>query len=362
MPINMTILDRYLLRKYLAVLIFALFAFVCIFVIVDGIEKLDTYLDKQVPYGVIFKLYLYYMPYIITLTLPVAMLLSSLFSIGTMARQNEIVAQISSGLSLYRILAPVFLLAFIISLGALYFGETVVPRASAARSQLIDNHLEKQREVWRKRVNNVYMRDDQERRISMRWFDTVRNIGYKVNIRRFAGLELELHIYANRMEWQDSSWVLFEGVERSFDQGNESVRTFDAMKLANENLKPADFGKILKKPEEMSYGELRSFIDEVERNGGNPNNWLVDLYLKIAIPFANFIIVLFGAPLSSPKRRSGSATGFGISLAICFVYFGIVKTTQSMGQNGLLPPLVAAWSANVLFLLAGAWVLIKAPK
>jgi lipopolysaccharide export system permease protein len=358
----MKTLDRYLIRKFLGVLLFALFAFVCIFLIVDGIEKLDTYLDKHVPLAIVGRLYLYYMPYIITLTLPIAMLLSSLFSIGTMARQNEIVAQIASGRSLYRILTPVFLLAMLISLGALWFGETVVPRASAARSHLIDDYLEKQREVWRKRVNNVYARDDQDRRISMQWFDTVRSIGHKINIRHFNGLELDFHIYANRMEWKDSLWVLYEGVERHFESDSETVRQFDKMTLASENLKPADFGKVLKKPEEMSYGELRAFIVEVERNGGNPNNWLVDLYLKIAIPFANFIIVLFGAPLSSPKRRSGTATGFGISLAICFIYFGIVKTAQSMGQNGLLPPLVAAWLANVLFLLSGIWVLFKAQK
>jgi lipopolysaccharide export system permease protein len=358
----MTILDRYLLRKFAGVLFFALFAFIWIFIIVDGIEKLDTFLAKQVPYSIIFKLYLYHTPYIITLTLPIAMLLSGLFSIGTMAKQNEIVAQISSGRSLYRILAPVFALAFLISLGAIWFGEAVVPRASAGRAQLIDEYLEKQREVWRKRINNVYVRDDQERRISMRWFDTVNNTGHKINIRRFNGLELDLHIYANRMEWKDNGWVLYEGVERSFAGGKEEVRTFEKLPLANENLKPADFGKVLKKPEEMSYNELRAFIAEVERNGGDPDHWLVDLYHKIAIPFANFIIVLFGAPLSSPKRRSGTATGFGISLAICFIYFGIVKTTQSMGQNGLLPPLVAAWSANTLFFISGLWVLFKAPK
>lgn len=358
----MKTLDRYLIRKFLGVLLFALFAFICIFLIVDGIEKLDTYLDKEVPPGIIVRLYIYYMPYIITLTLPIAMLLSSLFSIGTMAKQNEIVAQIASGRSLYRILTPILLLAMLISIAALWFGETVVPQASSARSQLIDEYLEKQREVWRKRINNVYARDDQERRISMRWFDTVRHVGHKINIRRFDGLELAYHIYANRMEWQDSVWVLYEGVERRFDAGTETVRQFESMALEDENLRPADFGKILKKPEEMSYGELRSFIAEVERNGGNPDHWRVDLYLKIAIPFANFIIVLFGAPLSSPKRRTGSATGFGISLAICFIYFGIVKTTQSMGQNGLLPPLIAAWSANVLFLVSGIWVLFKAPK
>ncbi len=358
----MKILDKYLLKKFLGVLFFALFAFICIFVIVDGVEKLDVYISQKTPNLIIAQLYLYYMPFIITLTLPVALLLASLFSIGNMARQNELVAMKSAGISLYRILMPVFITAFLISLGALWFGETVVPRASAARAQLVDEYLEKQRQAWRKRVNNVYARDAQDRRISMRWFDTVHNVGHRVNIRRFEGLELQTHIYAGRMAWEDSVWVLYEGVERHFSGGMEIVNTYSRLELVDQNLRPEEFAKVLKKPEEMSYRELKAFIAEVERNGGNPNHWLVDLYLKIAIPFANFIIVLFGAPLSSPRRRSGTATGFGISLAICFIYFGIVKTAQSMGQNGMLPPLFAAWSANVLFLVGGIWVLIKSQK
>ncbi|NLP12314.1 LPS export ABC transporter permease LptG [bacterium] len=358
----MRVLDRYILRRFCFILFFSLIAFVCIFLIVDSIERLDVYIGEKVPGLIVLKLYVYYLPYIIILTLPVAMLLASLFSVGNMARQNEIVAMSASGVSLYRTLMPLLVLAFLISIVAYYFGEYVVPQASSSRALLIDHYVEKKRESHRKRINNPFMRDDRNRLISMRYFDAARNTGHHVSIRRFEGLKLLYRLDCRTMAWEDSAWVLRNGVERIFDQGQETVALFEEKRLEDENLRPQDFAKVLKKPEEMSYQELTAFIEEVRQNGGNESHWLVDLYLKLSIPFANFIIVLFGAPLASPKRRSGGAAGFGLSLIICFVYFGLVKICQSFGQNGVLPPLFAAWFPNGFFALSGLLILLRTQK
>jgi len=112
----------------------------------------------------------------------------------------------------------------------------------------------------------------------------------------------------------------------------------------------------------MSYWELKQFINNIRRNGGNPDRWLVDLYLKIAFPFANFIILLFGAPLASRKTRSGPAVSFGISLFICFLYFGIIKVAQTFGHNGTLPPFIAAWLGNIIFGIGAVYILFKMRK
>jgi len=358
----MTILDKYISKKFLGVVIFALIAFISIFVVVDLVEKLDTFIKHDVPNFIVFKFYLYSMPFIIVVTLPVAMLLASLFSIGNLARRNEIIAMKSSGLSLYRILLPMFIISFIISTGALVFGEYVMPGASEKREFITDEYLEKEKESWRKRINNLYMQDDRGRRISMRYFHATKQTGYKVSIKKFKDQELVFRLDARKMAWEDSIWVLYDGYERTFIDDTETALSFKQKVLQDENLTPKDFAKILKSAEEMSYKELKAFINEVRTNGGDPNQWLVDLNLKVSVPFASFIIVLFGAPLSSRKRRGGAMTGFGISLAICFVYFGIVKTFQAMGHNGHIQPFFAAWIANIIFGLGGIFALIKVPK
>lgn len=358
----MRILDRYILKKFTSILLFALVAFITIFIIVDLVERLDTFIDRDVPQIIILQYYVYYMPFIIVLTLPIAMLLASLFSIGNMARLNEIVAMKSSGQSLYRILLPVFLIAIIVSLGALYFGENAVPFSSTKRAQITDEYLEKHRSAWRKRIKDIYATDALDRKITMKYYDASRDVGYTVSIKKFSGDTLLYRIDAQKMTWTDSIWVMYNGSERFFPETPQTTRRFVQKTLLDQNLRPENFRKVLKQPEEMSYGELKEFVKDVKINGGDIEKWLVDLHLKIAVPFASFIIVLFGAPLSSPKRRSGTATGFGMSLAICFIYFGIVKFAQTLGHNGHLSPAFAAWVANYIFGLAGIVVLIKAPK
>ena len=358
----MKILDNYISRRFLSVLFFSLIAFIAIFVIVDLIENLDNFINNDVPAFVVFKYYFFSLPYIIILTLPVAMLLASLFSIGNMARQNELIAMMASGQSLYRILLPLFIIAFFISIGTFFFSEYALPGASEQKAFIEDEHWEKKRESWRKRINKVYALDDQGRAISMRSYNTAKNIGFFASVRKWDGSKLVSRIDARKITWEDSVWVLHDGFIRNFTEESETATPFTQITLENENLKPRDFSKMLSRSEEMSYAELKKFVEEVRRSGGKLNKWMVELYLKIAIPFASFIIVLFGAPLSSRKRRGSTATGFGISLVIVFTYFGIVKTTQTMGHNGFLPPLIAAWIANAIFGILGLFVLVRAQK
>ena len=83
--------------------------------------------------------------------------------------------------------------------------------------------------------------------------------------------------------------------------------------------------------------------------GSEARKWIVELYLKISYPFANFIIVLFGAPLAARKRRGGNAVGIGISLLVCFIYYFFVHTGRVIGHQGTFPPLFAAWLGNIIF-------------
>jgi lipopolysaccharide export system permease protein len=110
----------------------------------------------------------------------------------------------------------------------------------------------------------------------------------------------------------------------------------------------------------MSYSELKIFIAEMDRIGAEIRKWVVELYLKISYPFSNFIIILFGAPIAAQKRRSGTAVGIGISLMVCFIYFMIMRTGQVLGHQGTIVPWLAAWIGNIIFGLAGIFIMISA--
>ena len=112
----------------------------------------------------------------------------------------------------------------------------------------------------------------------------------------------------------------------------------------------------------MDYNDLKQFIMNQQRGGQEVARWLVDFYGKIAFPFASVIVVIFGIPFSSVKRRSGLGVEFGIALAVCFIYMIFLKVSQAFGYNGDLDPLLTAWLANIIFLAAGIYNLLRVAK
>lgn len=360
----MRILDKYVLHKFVGTLLFSLVAFCIIFILIDLVGYMDKFIDKDVPRIIIVQYYIYYLPYIIVLSFPVAMLLASLFSIGQMTRYNETIAMTSSGVSLLRILTPLFIFGLASSLFILYTGEKFIPLTNQKKINIYQTYVTKSKKKNKTRHNDVYAQISKNQWMHIGYFDTHINTGFKVSIQNFNEnfSNIGERIDVAKIFWQDSTWVLKNGVIRTFDGQKETIKMFDTMQRSDFQFDVQEISNTQKKTEEMSYWELSRFIENIKRNGGNPNRWLVDLYIKISFPFANLIIVLFGAPLASRKTRSGPAISFAISLVICFLYFGIIKVGQAFGHNGTLPPLLAAWIGNIIFGTAAIYILFKMRK
>ena len=356
----MRILSRYLVSQFLLALFFSFIAFLGIFIIVDLIEHLDTFIDKRIPLLLVVTYYLYFAPYTIVLTLPVAMLLASMFSVGQLARNNELCAMKASGLSLYRAFIPIFALSFGISLLVLVLGEKVVPDAMGRAVRIKKGGV-----VGGTSRPNVALRDEGGRIIYVRYYNATQKTGRDVDISMGDPGQATLteRIVAKQMVWKNNEWVLKNGKIHKFIGDKEEVTPFDSLRAGKLiTFAPLDFAKHKKLPEEMDYFELKAYIRKTRTSGRNPTKWIVESHLKLSFPFANLIIVLFGAPLSSTMRRTGKAFGFGLSLVICFVYYGTIRTTQSLGWNGVLPPFAAAWIGNAIFGVLGIILLIKVPK
>ena len=112
----------------------------------------------------------------------------------------------------------------------------------------------------------------------------------------------------------------------------------------------------------MTYTELRYYIEKVRRSGGNVTRYLVDLYFKLSFPLAGSIFVLIGVAFASGKRKPSIATGFGVTLIIAFMYYGVLRVGQTLGHNGVLPPFLAAQLGNIIFLGVGLFSLSRANR
>ena len=361
----MKIIDRYILRQFILTAIFALAAFVVIFVAIDMMENLDDFLDRHATAQIIVQYYLLFIPEIIKLMVPVAMLLSALFTTGRFSTYNELAALKSGGVSLYRFMTPVILFALLVSCGMIYFNGWIVPSSNQRKLQIARVFFQKNLEFVSK--SNIFIQDSPTRILSIGMFDDQRNMAMQVSVQDFDPADPTVIIGrfdARQMQWNQErkSWTLLQGIERRFSAGKEIATRFVSKDMGALNFSPEDIRKKQARPEEMNYTDLRSFIASQQHAGHDVSRWLVDLYGKISFPFASVVVVLFGIPFASVKRRSGPGIEFGIAIAVTFLYMAFLQVSQAFGYNGDLDPLLTAWLANIVFLAAGMYNLWRVPK
>lgn len=361
----MKLIDRYIIKQFIATAAFSLLAVLVVFIVIDSMEKLDDFIDRQASWDIILLYYVYFVPEIIKLITPIAMLLASLFVTARLSTQSEWTALKSSGVSLYRLMLPFLGVAVIVSALSVYFNGWVVPSANKKKFTIERVYLHKN--VVTGSGANIYVQDTPTRILSLGYFDDAREIASRVSIQDFDVADrtvLVNRVDATTMVWDSTQqhWVLQNGTRRWFDNGRERMETFASQAAGPLHFDPEDLRKKQEKPDEMSYYDLKEFIRNQRRAGQEVSRWLVDYYSKISFPFASVIVVLFGVPFASIRRRGGIGVQLGVSLLICFVYLIFMKVSEVFGYNGDIPPLLTAWSANMIFLAAAALVTLRVQK
>lgn len=367
------ILDRYVVRQFVMSFLFAMIAVLLIFLVIDMMEKLDDFIDAQVPEETVVQYYVSFMPEIIKLMTPVGMLLAALFVMGRMTNQNELSAMKSSGVSLYRLLLPFLGVALMVSLLSVYFNAWVVPNANVKKFAIERAHLQRGFEATNR--FNIFFLDGRSRLVSIGFFDILRGVASRVSIQEFDENDPTILIRrydAHEMEWVEANrklgdtsftgWVLSIGTRREFTGAGEVLHRFDREPIGRLTITPEQIEKKQRRPDEMNYSELKEFIESQRLAGQDVSRWLVDFYGKISFPFASIIVVLFGVPFAANKRRSGIAIEFGIAVAVTFIYLGFMKTSQVFGYNGDIDPFLTAWLANLIFLFAAIVNLLRVQK
>lgn len=370
----MRILSKYVLREFAVFLIYSILAFLAIFILVDAVELLGEFIDDKVHIYLIVLNYLFYLPYIFVLTLPVAMLLTTMFSLGRLVSDNELTAMKASGVSLYRILLPLYAFALLLGLVVMGLSEYVVPTANRYREDIQTQKNAFRLSLLRNREldqAHVFVINGDGSVIYAREYNASNQMASGVFLveperRELPGGEesaaLSRRIDAAYMQYDNSGWTMVNAVIRTFTADGEMLERHETLPAPFISAGPSDFAHIDITPEEMNYFQLKTYVDSIRSKGGDPTPLLVNLYLKIAFPFASFIIVFFGAPLAAGSSRRGKASAFGLALAVCFVYYTLVHGCQILGRNASMDPVLAAWLPNSLFFTIGGLLHVSAQK
>ncbi len=358
----MRILDRYLLREFAGYLALGLCGFIAIFVVVDIFEKIDVFLDHRAPLGLVARFYLYRAPEVVVQVLPVALLLATFLALGQLNKFGELTAMRAAGVSLLRLLRPVFLVALGAVATAFLLSERVVPGANHERDVIYERQIQGVRhEEIRERADVTYLGEG-GRIFYMRLYLVKERRMHEVSVQEFRLGTITRRIDAAEATWDGTSWVFASGVTRTFTRGKETAKPFERLALHGLAERPEDFAKESRNPAEMDYAELRAYVQKLRASGARVANYLVDLHLKLAFPLINLIVVLIGASLATRLRMQGAALGFGLSVGIAFLYYALLRAGQALGHNGALPPYLAAWLADLVFGSVGLAMIASAQR
>jgi lipopolysaccharide export system permease protein len=357
--LGVRILDRYVSRTFARIFLVTAVGFPVFTILIHLTDNFRTYLARDIPGRRIALAYAYGMVEQVFYVIPAAVLFATVFSVGALSRHSEITAAKASGIAFHRLVAPIFLLASLAACLTWVLGEAM-PAANQRQAELLG---EREMRSQTTRSNFVF-RADGGRTYAIGMLIAPERRIMDVQIER-EGTGPEFPGYfltAAGGTWTDSTgWTLENGTLRIFSgPGRESALTFLQLRQAAITERPEDLLGEPKAPDQMNYAELGRYIRSLERSGSDASKLRTERALKVALPFTCLIIALFGAPLGLTGQRSGAAVGVALSLATTIVFLMAMQIARAIGSSGALPPLLATWTPNTVFGLAGTVLFARA--
>lgn len=360
----MILVNRYLLSHFLRILALTLSSFVGIYLLIDFFEKISDFLDHQATAAHYLSFFLNSIPVIITQVLPLAILMTMVLTLGSLGRTNELTAMRACGLSLWRIINSLMILSLFVSILQLIVNEQLVPINARNLNQLIDVELEgkteqslKQGKIWyrdKNRIVHIVLADPGQKKLQG---VTVFELG--------SNSRLLKRLTAQSATYSEAGWIASSLRTQQFDpQTGDLVQSERGVEQPIElGRLPDDFESGVSKSNEMNFQQLRQLVKKLKAEGFDVTRQLVDMHSRLATPFTCLIMAFLGVPFALQKGRGSSiAVGIGLSLGIGVVYFILQSLVLAFGYSGALPPIVAAWAVNLIFLMVGVWLLLNSQE
>lgn len=357
----MYILNHYILKQFLRMALLCQSGAITLFLIAEFIERIDDFIEENATLTDATLYFLYKIPHLVFLSVPLTVLLASTFTLILLSRANEVVAMRAGGLSLYRIIAPILLASLGISFLTFLANEYVVPHANRRGEYIRRVNIQKTGLRTHAQRDKIWYRSENDTIWQITHYDpTSRKMRGVTLYRMDRRNRLKQRIDAVEAVWAPAKkhWEFRKGVIHDFaGEGKIKQKTFRKKVFALAE-KPEDFKKIGRNPETMNYQELGRYVENLRKSGVDPTRYVVDMWAKISAPFISFVLAFVGAPFCIRSSRSGGAAlGIAIAIGIGAIYLVLFHASLSFGHAGRLPPILAAWGPNAVFLAGGGYFL-----
>ncbi len=358
-------LDLYIVKKFMATFFIALLLIIGIVIIFDISEKVDDFVQHQVPLSeIIFDYYVNFVPYFMNMFSPLFVFITVIFFTSRMAANSEIVAILSCGISFHRMMRPYIFSALVISILSLSLNLWVIPPANEHRNAFEAKYIRYHDNKTQDR--NVHYQIAPGQFVFVESFNKWNNTANKFSLETIENNQLISKISAETAVWDSTfgGWHLKKYFirELSEDSIHDRIRTGAQLDTVIA-LTVSDFYRRKDTVENLPYSELLELIDMQKMRGdSNIQYSLIEQHTRFALPFSAFILTIMGVALSSKKRRGGIGWNLAIGIGLSFSYILFLKFSQMFVYSGTLPPGIALWLPNIIYAVITAFLYKIAPK
>ena len=358
---KLSIIDWYIIKKFLGTYIFTILLFMAIIITIDYIDKFEGFNKTSAPLrAIIFDYYLNFIPYFINSFSSLFVFIAVIFFTSKLADNSEIIAMLSSGLSFDRLVVPYVISAAIIASLTFLLNSYVIPPSNVKRIEF-ERKYGKDKE--KRSDSHIQIEVDPGVFAYFNSFNNYNNSGTGFSLDHFEGKELVSRLTAKRITWDSAyHWTInnykihnFEGMKDNIIDG-EKMDTIMA-------ITPSDFLISIGDSEKLTTPKLKSYIDRQKKRGiGNIQQFEIEYFRRYATPFASFILTVIGVSLSSRKIKGGMGLNIGLGLALSFAYILFMQITATFAVSGIVSPMAAVWIPNTVYIFIAAFFYMRAPR
>jgi LPS export ABC transporter permease LptF/LPS export ABC transporter permease LptG len=358
------LMDLYLLRRFFSYFAMLMLVFVFLFEAFTFFELLDDIARHRIAFMVVVDYFWFLTPYLLYQLAPLAALVAILVTLGVMSKNNEIVACKASGISLYRLAVPLLFAGLALAASMIVLDDTFLPYANQRQDALRNQIKGKPPQTYRQPERWIFGENSKIYNYDL--FEPTQNLFGGLTVLEIdpTTFEVRRRVFASRARWSGSQklWVLESGWVREFSEGAIArYERFNVKDLPELTEPPSYFNREVLPAIQMSWPQLRRYIDDLHRAGFDVSALTVQWHRKLAFPLIAPISMLLAFPFAFLVGTRGAVGGVAVGIAIGIVYWLGAELLAAMGGVGQLPTLLAGWSPDIVFSFLGLYFFFKMP-
>lgn len=355
------LIDRYVVRLFLIVLSIVTASGISLYVIADLTERVDEILKNKIAKDLVFDYYKYMSLQIFYDIAPVVILVTTLMTFSLLSRTNEVTAAKALGVSLYRLALPVIVSALLVASFCAYLETQVLPASNERVAQMRDKIKGETTVRTYRRADRQWLFGHGRFIYNYSYYDPKNHSLQRLHVFDFdESHDMVRRLYAENAFYSgNGNWVFENGWARTLDHGGVTNFTrFRGQRTVAFPETPEYFDAEIRPPEQMAYGELRDYVDELKSSGQAVPELEVQLYNKLAFPVISLIMAVVALPFAFRIGRQGTLYGIGVSIVLGIIFLAVFAFFKTLGEAGAIPAAAAVWSPSALFTLLSSYLFL----